>query len=267
MYGTARDVVIGMSFATLEGKLLQTGGMVVKNVAGLDVGKLMIGSFGTLAALAVVNFKVAPVPPFSRTFVLSSASLEDAIGKRDRLIESVLQPAALDLLNPHAAARVGLEGWTLVVQAAGNEKVVQRWERESAGFQTLEGNAETSLWNKVREFTPAFLAEHEDGAVARVSWQLRDLAAVARSAPVPLVARAGTGVCYAHFADCESAGRWLGSTLGPHRSGVLEWIASRQCAASEQWPNPGNSFETMKRVKRLFDAEGLLNRGRMYGRL
>ena len=60
LYGTARDLVIGMTFATLEGKLVQSGGMVVKNVAGLDMGKLMIGSFGTLAAIAVVNFKLAP---------------------------------------------------------------------------------------------------------------------------------------------------------------------------------------------------------------
>ena len=59
-YGTARDMVIGMTFATLEGKLIQTGGMVVKNVAGLDMAKMMIGSFGTLAAIATVNFRVHP---------------------------------------------------------------------------------------------------------------------------------------------------------------------------------------------------------------
>src|SRR5579864_7559967 len=62
LYGTARDLVIGMTFATLEGKLVKCGGMVVKNVAGLDMGKLMIGSFGTLAAIATVNFKVQPAP-------------------------------------------------------------------------------------------------------------------------------------------------------------------------------------------------------------
>ncbi len=60
LYGSARDMVIGMRFATLEGKLVDSGGMVVKNVAGLDMGKLMIGSFGTLAAIATLNFRVYP---------------------------------------------------------------------------------------------------------------------------------------------------------------------------------------------------------------
>ena len=66
LYGTARDLVIGMTFATVDGKLVKSGGMVVKNVAGLDMGKLMIGSFGTLAAIASVNFKVVPKPAAAR---------------------------------------------------------------------------------------------------------------------------------------------------------------------------------------------------------
>src|SRR5580693_5859098 len=61
-YGTARDLVIGMEFATLEGKLVRSGGMVVKNVAGLDMGKLMLGSSATLAAITTVNFKLLPIP-------------------------------------------------------------------------------------------------------------------------------------------------------------------------------------------------------------
>src|SRR5437763_1211004 len=76
LYGTARDLVIGMTFATLEGKLVSTGGMVVKNVAGLDMGKLMIGSFGTLAAIAVVNFKVLPAPEVERLFLLAFDTVE-----------------------------------------------------------------------------------------------------------------------------------------------------------------------------------------------
>src|ERR1051325_3905108 len=83
LYGTARDLVIGMKFASLEGKLIQSGGMVVKNVAGLDMGKLMIGSFGTLAAIAVVNFKLLPFPELERTFLLGFEELKGAIAARD----------------------------------------------------------------------------------------------------------------------------------------------------------------------------------------
>src|SRR5205807_1547249 len=83
LYGTARDLVIGMKFATLAGKTVQSGGMVVKNVAGLDMGKLMIGSFGTLAAIAVANFKLLPMPEAERTFLLGFADLASAINVRD----------------------------------------------------------------------------------------------------------------------------------------------------------------------------------------
>src|SRR5947207_13959081 len=110
LFGTARDLVIGMTFATVEGKLVKTGGMVVKNVAGLDMGKLMIGSFGTLAAIAVVNFKLLPMPQVERLFLMSFDKLEAAIGVRDRILKSVLTPAAIDLLNPAAAKILGWSG-------------------------------------------------------------------------------------------------------------------------------------------------------------
>jgi glycolate oxidase FAD binding subunit len=71
-----------MRFATLEGKLVQSGGMVVKNVAGLDMAKLMIGSFGTLAAIAVVNFKLQPMPEVERSFLLPFDSLAAAMAAR-----------------------------------------------------------------------------------------------------------------------------------------------------------------------------------------
>ncbi len=107
LYGTARDLVIGMQFATLEGKLVQSGGMVVKNVAGLDMGKLMIGSFGTLAAVTAVNFKLTPLPEVERSFLLPFETLSEAIAARNRILSGPLQPAAIDLLNPAAGASVG----------------------------------------------------------------------------------------------------------------------------------------------------------------
>src|SRR5579883_1077128 len=128
LYGSPRDMVIGMTFATLEGKLVRSGGMVVKNVAGLDMAKLMIGSFGTLAAIAVVNFKVTPMPEVERSFLLPFESAGLAAEARNRILSSSLQPAALDLLNPPAGETVGNRAWVLVVRAAGNAAAAERYE-------------------------------------------------------------------------------------------------------------------------------------------
>jgi glycolate oxidase FAD binding subunit len=267
LYGTARDLIIGVKFATLEGKLVQSGGMVVKNVAGLDMGKLMIGSFGTLAAIAVVNFKLMPAPSASRTLIASFDTLEQAIAARDAVLKSVLQPAAIDLLNPHAAARVHRKGYLLMVQAAGITAVLDRYSQAIDGAEQLEAEREAALWEMVREFTPHFLAEHEDGAVVRVSSRVTTLPEVMGALSVPVVARAGSGVCYGYFGDSDSAAHWAAEAARRGWKAVVEFAAPVRCPPEQQWPNPGPDFAMMKKVKEMFDPKHLLNRGRLYGRL
>src|SRR5260370_11898939 len=190
LYGTARDMVIGMTFATLEGKVIRSGGMVVKTVAGLDMGKLMIGSFGTLAAIGVVNFRVHPMPAATRTFVQEFERVEDAIAARDAVLKSVLQPAVIDILK-------SAEGYQLLIQSAASPTVLDRYPRELSA-RAVEGGEEEVLWENIREFTPRFLAEHENGAVTRISCALSDVGAVLRSLPTTALARAGSRVCYVY---------------------------------------------------------------------
>jgi glycolate oxidase FAD binding subunit len=250
LYGTARDLVIGMTFATLEGKLIRTGGMVVKNVAGLDMGKLMIGSFGTLAAIAVVNFRLHPMPAATRTFVHRFAKVAEAIAVRDAVLKSVLQPAAIDLIR-------NADGYELLIQAGGSTRVLDRYSRELAGATVLEGDEEAALWNEIREFTPRFLQEHPQGAVVRVSCALTEVGTVMESLPAPSLARAGSGVCYGYFSDArEAVGR-----------GVIEFAPQSLRESGLLWPSPGSDFAMMKKIKGMFDPHGLLNRGRLYGRL
>jgi glycolate oxidase FAD binding subunit len=161
LYGTARDLVIGMRFLTLEGKAVQSGGMVVKNVAGLDMGKLMIGSFGTLAAIATVNFKLIPAPEGDRSFLLAFDTLAAAAAARDGVLKSVLQPSALDLLSPAAAESVGRRSWVLAMRVGGNAAVIDRYEREFSRLGegvALDGAQHRALWQRI----PAL-----DGAAAR----------------------------------------------------------------------------------------------------
>ncbi len=269
LYGTARDMVIGMEFATVEGKLVRSGGMVVKNVAGLDMAKLMIGSFGTLAAISVVNFKVLPAPELERSFLLSFRGLTDAIDARNRILASALQPSAIDLLNPTAAATLGNRAWMLAVRTSGSADVVERYERELAVLGealAYDGDAALELWLHISQFTPRFLARYANGAVTRLSCTLKEVGTAMESFEGPALARAGSGVCYGYFERASAAGEWL--ARAPHGGKVvLEFSPEDRRVDFDLWPSPSGDLELMKRVKRLFDPGSYLNRGRLYGHI
>jgi len=267
LYGSARDHVIGMQFATMEGKLVQSGGMVVKNVAGLDMGKLMIGSYGTLAAITVVNFKVSPKPAIERTCLLSFETLEGALTARDRIVRSVLQPAAVDLLNPLAATKVGAHGFVLAVQFGGNAAVVARYEAELAGLGNavaIEGDDEANFWRSVQNYPRHFTEKYKEGAVVRISSTLTQLGDVISSLDAPVVARAASGVCYAYFVRADAAVKWLAVARQRPWRCVIEFSPESEKHRLNLWPVPGDDFAMMKKVKQMFDPLNLLNHGRLF---
>jgi glycolate oxidase FAD binding subunit len=214
------------------------------------MGKLLIGSFGTLAAIATVNFKLTPMPQGSRSFVRHFRRSEEAIAARDGILKSVLQPAALDLLNTG-------KGFQLVAQASGNEAVLDRWTRELSSAQIIYGDEEQRLWAGMREIIPTFLRANLEGAVVRVSCPIAEVGRVLEAMPPGSLARAGTGVCYGLFRDVRNAqGR-----------GLIDFAPHSFRERNELWSAPGSDFAMMEKVKSMFDPARLLNRGRLYGRL
>jgi len=266
LYGTARDMVIGMQFATLDGKLARSGGMVAKNVAGLDVAKLLIGSFGTLAAITAVNFKLAAMPKVERTFLAPFASARDAMAARARILSSGLQPAALDLLNPAAAQTVADKVWLLAVRASGGAPALRRYHDHPSLREALviEDVSHASLWSQIEEFTPHFLALNPHGAVVRASCTLKELETVVASFEGPALARAGSGVCYGYFEQPLAAAEWMDAAVGRDWKAVIEFASGEDKPGLNLWPSPGGDFELMQRVKCVFDPGILLNRGRLY---
>jgi glycolate oxidase FAD binding subunit len=254
LYGSVRDMVIGMTFATLEGKLVRSGGMVVKNVAGLDMGKLMIGSYGTLAVIASLNFRLHPMSAATRTFVRDFEQVGDVTAARDEVLKGRLQPAAIDIVKLSG-------GYRLAIQAGGSPAVLDRYARELSRARVVEGAEEEALWHGIRETTPQFLREHENGAVLRVSCVLSDVARVLDALPARAVSRAGSGVCYGYFEQAADV-RW--PSMG---TSVLEFAPQGYRESNPLWPQPGNDFAMMKKIKEMFDPQGLLNRGRLYGRI
>lgn len=271
-FGAARDLVIGMRLATLEGKIVSTGGMVVKNVAGLDMGKLMVGSFGTLAVMTSVNLRLHPLPEQTESFAFSFDDLDAAIEKRDAMLRGVLRPMALDLLSPSASARLGKRGHLLVVRAGGSCKVLDRYARELEGSERLRGEDDTNLWIQIREFTSDYLKRQPGGVVLRLSTRLSDLRTAFRLVSGPAIARAASGVAHLYLSSWQGVGPLRRAAIEHGWELVVEYAPDELRGEKELWvlksrAEPANAFVMMRRVKQMFDPHNSLNRLRLYGHI
>src|SRR5205085_8398231 len=102
-YGTVRDYVIGMAVLLADGRMIHSGGKVVKNVAGYDLMKLFVGSRGSLGVIVEVTFKVLPIPETEQFVAANCGSVENAEKLIDCVLNSDLAPIVLDLHNAASA--------------------------------------------------------------------------------------------------------------------------------------------------------------------
>lgn len=105
-FGTPRDLVIGASFVLSDGTVGRSGGKVVKNVAGFDVAKLLIGSLGTLAVVTEVAFRLHPLPVASCTVLFESRSVIDLVEFAARVGRLQVTPSVVDLHWPEGVVVV-----------------------------------------------------------------------------------------------------------------------------------------------------------------
>ena len=123
-YGPVRDTVLEVRVVLSDGRLVKTGGPVVKNVSGYDLGRVLVGSLGTLGFLAEVVLRCSPRPPVAAWF--RSAAGHDPFGARDRLF------------RPSSILWDGVRTWVLLEGSAADVRA----ERSSlgAGWDEVEGH-------------------------------------------------------------------------------------------------------------------------------
>jgi glycolate oxidase FAD binding subunit len=161
-FGGVRDFILGVRFIDGTGQLVRGGGKVVKNAAGFDLPKLMVGSLGQYGVLAEMSFKVFPHPEAYRTVRAAFDALPAALDAMQRVYIAPLDVDALDLTpgeagQPEVWVRLGGLSSVLAGRAGRIQALLGSGE-------VLSGPGEEQAWQAAREFSWAPL----DWALAKV---------------------------------------------------------------------------------------------------
>jgi glycolate oxidase FAD binding subunit len=269
-FGTPRDLLIGVRLATTDGLLVKSGGNVVKNVAGYDLGKLISGSCGSFAAIVSATFKLAPLPASSATLTAAFRDPRQMAHAVTAIGSSQLDPAAFDL---HAGTSVPSR---LLIQFATTPAAVDaqieeaRTRAPADGIDILSGAAEAGLW---RDHTRRLW--DSAGAVVRVSWLPAALEAVLAliadigrdpATSVELAGRAGVGAGVVRI-EGEVAATVRAIERLREQPGVVGHVVVLRAGAEikeriDVWGSPGDAAALLVALKRAFDPAGILNAGR-----
>ncbi|HST53858.1 MAG TPA: FAD-linked oxidase C-terminal domain-containing protein [Pyrinomonadaceae bacterium] len=234
-YGTPRSYVLGMSVALAGGTVIRAGSRVVKNVAGYDLCKLFVGSFGTLGLILELTFKLRPRPARTATLVARSENLSGLIEAARSLVAAQLLPVAVELFSPPMARSLGLRcdgEFALAARFAGTKAAVEyqlaRAEdliKTRARVEALDVDAE--LWSSLSA------ADSSDAGV--VAW---------RAGVLP----SRLGALLKEFEDARG------------RTGETAWHAGagdgRLRVFDDTHPNVAESLKTLRRMREAARADG-----------
>ena len=154
-FGGVRDFILGVRFIDGMGRLLRLGGKVVKNAAGFDVPKFLVGSLGRFGLIGDVTFKVFPKP--AETLTLSMPFEAD---KMSRIANSRFEAAAVDILPG---------GETMIVKLAGPGAALEVLAREIGGHiidNTIWDEIRETLWSYKTDITPDQVADFKTAHVS-----------------------------------------------------------------------------------------------------
>jgi glycolate oxidase FAD binding subunit len=258
-YGGLRDLIIGMTIVLADGTIAHTGGKVVKNVAGYDLHKLMIGAFGTLGVVSSVNFRLHSIPPSTQSFTVSAKAVEPVGRVMLAMLHAQLSTVAIQL-------RGGAEGFDLDIQLASLPEVLET----QAGALDLLAQGEgldlrvatDEVWNaRQRQLTADVVCKGTmlPSEIARFAERVRGLGGES-------VTQAG-GIMIAGF-PAAAAGH-SGELRRELEEAGGSWMVLKQPAESKLdcWGTLPDSLPLMREIKRRFDPERILNPGRFLGQI
>jgi glycolate dehydrogenase FAD-binding subunit len=285
-YGAPRDLLIGITVVRADGTVARSGGKVVKNVAGYDLGKLFAGSYGTLGLITEATFRLHPLPEQSAWLTLERPDPDTAAKVVRIMSDSPLAPSAVEMTWPSADTPLAVS-----VLLEGDERsVAARVERMRALLDREFPDAEPA----VRPFRPARppVGDRElpmtDGTLIRVAFWTGQLAKVLKAIRTAAVANeldpaiqgsAGAGVLHIDVAAGATpdavarfvtelraalAGLSAGSVVPSIASAVVLYAPPDVRDTVDMW-GPVPSLALMQAVKDQFDPQRRMAPGRFAG--
>ena len=293
LYRTARDMVLGMRVATPQGTVVRVGGKTVKDVAGYDMKKLYIGSWGTLGAITAATFRLLPIAEASATVAIAFPDLGQACAMVSAVLASFMRPSTADILS-HAAVPASMRSsfdlkpseYLLLVQAEGAVEAVERQKRELAELAgrngareifTLDGADEKELWRQRKEVF-ARMPEERPAMLIKGSVLLKKVYDFAgglmglQGVETALAAHAGNGIVYGLVAAEPGQGERLVAAadrlqqLAADCGGFALPLKAPRLEAGKMriWP-PRDDYGLMRKIKAELDPGNLWSPARVPG--
>lgn len=270
---TIRDLIVGISVVHANGTVTKAGGTVVKNVTGFDMMRLYHGSLGTLGIIVSANFKVLPCPRAERTLLASFSSIDAALAASRAILASRCKPVALEVIS-----RTATETWTLACRFEGRPGTISVMESEAlpllsgASIQTLDDAESSQWWQREldRWHTPSRAVRIRLTSRPRlVDGLIKNALAHFEVFPPRAVAIApGLGRVDLEF-DLDFTSETRDELLRAlyHGADNLVVLAAPPDfkRGNDVWGRSPETLDVMQALKREFDPNAVLNRGRFAG--
>lgn len=247
-YGGVRDFILGVTFVNGLGEVVRGGGKVVKNAAGFDFPKMMVGSLGRFGVMVELTFKVFPAPESYATLMLETDGFAKAVTLMQRLAGSGFEAWGLELLPTNKLlARFGGQEEAL----PGRLERVQTFLGQTG--EVVTGEKESGWWRDINRFE--WLPEGH--ALVKVAHGPGRVEALEQAlAPHPLPRRYGVGGNVLYAAWPEADRNTLDALLkGQNLAGL---------ALTGSWAEPRLGVRTggafLERVTHVFDPDGVFAR-------
>ena len=282
--GAARDHFLGFNAVSGRGEVFRSGGTVVKNVTGFDLSKLIAGSFGTLAVMTQITFKVLPAPEKTRTVLVLGLDDADAMTALAKAMGSAHEISAAAHLPEDAAGRSAVD----TVSGAGRAVTAVRVEgpgpsvehrckallellKDFGEMEELHSENSALLWREIRDVRLLDGAGGGEAQVWRLSVPPREGAGVAAALDRELEAEAlydwGGGLVWLALGARPDAGhesvRDAVAKAGGHAT-LVGASAEVRALVPVFEPQEGALAQLTARIKEGFDPHAILNPGRMY---